>query len=349
MLNFTKKILKKVLLIFPVNTIDYFFYNRAKPLFNKKVILENSIDISLYSFGNINKNKIFYLIRRSPGAGLFSNVLYVMNHLAIAEKHGFEPYVEMQNFKTIYNEKKIINNTQNAWEYYFKQVSRNSIKEIYKSHKVILTDNRFYKTFKHSFTDIKLNKLAKKYLKIKEQFNIEANNFIKKNFTSNSKTLGIHYRGTSYKSSANHPFPPTKKQIIDKSKYLITKYKYDKIFLCTEEKEIFEALTKEFGNKICFIKESYRSNRDDAFKKYPRSKHRYKLGREILIESIILSKCHGLLYQNSNVSAFIKYLDYNKKIKYFYMKTALNSSNEYIAQWLWYYKNLVPKFMGGFE
>ena len=32
----------------------------------------------------------------------------------------------------------------------------------------------------------------------------------------------------------------TKKQIIDKSKYLITKYKYDKIFLCTEEKEIFE-------------------------------------------------------------------------------------------------------------
>ena len=349
MLNFTKKILKKILLFFPANTISYFFDDHAKPLFTKKLILGNSVDVNLYSFGNLNKNKIFYLIRRSPGAGLFSNVLYVMNHLAVAEKHGFEPYVEMQNFKTIYNEKQTINNTKNAWEYYFKQVSENSIKEIYKSHKIIVTDNRFYKTFKHSFTDNKLNKFAKKYLKIKKKFSIEANNFIKKNFNSKSKTLGIHYRGTSYKSSANHPFPPTKKQIIDRSKYLITKYKYNKIFLCTEEKEIFQALTKEFGNKICFIKESYRSNIDDAFKKYPRSNHRYKLGKEILIESIILSKCHGLLYQNSNVSAFIKYLDHNKKIKYYYMKTALNSSNEYIAHWLWYYKNLVPKFMGGFE
>jgi len=31
------------------------------------------------------------------------------------------------------------------------------------------------------------------------------------------------------------------------------------------------------------------------------------------------------------------------------LKTAFNSSNEYIAKWLWYYKNQVPKFMGGFE
>ena len=315
--------------------------------FIKKKLLKDKTNINLYSFGNFNKNKIFYIIRRSPGAGLFSNVIYVINHLMIAKKNDFEPFVDMQNFKTIYNEKYKFNKTLNAWEYYFEQVSKNSIRDVYKSHKVIITDNKFYKKFKHTITKNNLNKIAKKYLKIKKIFILEANNFVKKNFKN--KTLGIHYRGTSYKTSANHPFPPTKKQIIDRSKYLINKYKYNKIFLCTEEEEIFLALNKEFGDKICFISESYRSNKDDAFKKYPRKKHRFKLGKEILVESIILSKCQGFLYQNSNVSEFVKYLDNKNEIKYFFMKTAFNSSNEYIAKWLWYYKNQAPKFLGGFE
>ncbi len=315
--------------------------------FIKKKLLKDKSIINLYSFGNLNKNKIFYIIRRSPGAGLFSNVIYVINHLMIAKKNNFEPFVDMQNFKTIYNEKYTLNKTLNAWEYYFKQVTKNSIRDIYKSHKVIITDNKFFKKFKHTITKNNLNQIAKKYLKTRKLFIFEANNFVKKNFKN--KTLGIHYRGTSYKTSANHPFPPTKKQIIDRSKFLINKYKYNKIFLCTEEEEIFQAFNKEFGDKICFIGESYRSNKDDAFKKYPRQKHRFKLGKEILVESIILSKCQGFLYQNSNVSEFVKYLDSKNEIKYFFMKTAFNSSNEYIAKWLWYYKNQVPKFMGGFE
>ena len=347
MINFIKKFLKKIFLFLPIDIMSFFFDDRAKPLFVKKKKLNNSIKINLYSFGNLNKDKIFYIIRRSPGAGLFSNVIYVLNHIAIAKKHGFVPFVDMENFNTIYNEKKKINGNLNAWEYYFEQITKNTINNIYKSHKVIITDNKFYKNFKHSIIDKELINIAKKYLKTKNKFVNEANNFIKKNFKS--KTLGIHYRGTSYKTSANHPFPPTKNQIISRSKYLIKKYRYNKIFICTEEKGIFDELSKEFGDKICFLSESYRSNKDDAFKKYPRHNHRYKLGKEILIESIILSKCHGLLYQNSNVSEFIKYLDYKKKIKYFYMKTAFNSSNEYIAKWLWYYKDKVPKFMGGFE
>ena len=315
--------------------------------FIKKKLLKDKTNINLYSFGNLNKNKIFYIIRRSPGAGLFSNLIYVINHLKIAKENDFEPFVDMQNFKTIYNEKYTLNKTLNAWEYYFEQVSKNSIRDVYKSHKVIITDNKFYKKFKHTITKNNLNQIAKKYLKTKKIFILEANNFVKKNFKN--KTLGIHYRGTSYKTSANHPFPPTKKQIIDRSKYLIKKYKYNKIFLCTEEEEIFQALNKEFGDKICFISESFRSNKDDAFKKYPRQKHRFKLGKEILVESIILSKCQGFLYQNSNVSEFVKYLDSKNEIKYFFMKTAFNSSNEYIAKWLWYYKNQAPKFLGGFE
>ena len=85
----------------------------ALPLFyrneNKKI---SDIKFNLYSFGNKNKNKIFYVIRRSPGAGLFSNVTFVINHLKICDKYKFIPIIDMENFTTIYNEKNKVENIE---------------------------------------------------------------------------------------------------------------------------------------------------------------------------------------------------------------------------------------------
>ena len=43
---------------------------------------------------------------------------------------------------------------------------------------------------------------------------------------------------------------------------------------------------------------SFRSNKNDAFKIYPRNNHRYKLGKEILYETILLSSCDVLFMYN---------------------------------------------------
>ena len=75
----------------------------------------------------------------------------------------------------------------------------------------------------------------------------------------------------------------------------------------------------------------------------------YYLGKEILIEALILSKCQGFLHAKTNVSEFVKFLDDKKKIKYFNLDNGNNSSNEFIAKWLWYYKNTFPTFLGGFK
>ena len=66
----------------------------------------NELKYYLKSFGNLNKNKIFYIIQRSPGGGLFSNLNYVLHHLKISIDMGFVPVVDMQNFTTKYNIKK---------------------------------------------------------------------------------------------------------------------------------------------------------------------------------------------------------------------------------------------------
>ena len=112
------------------NYIKKFFLQSPKPLNIKKKVTIKSLniypcinsfgklnDVHSYTncFGNLNKDKIFYLIKRSPGTGLFSNVAFVLNHLIIAKKFDFIPIVDMKNYITIYNEEKPIKNTSNAW------------------------------------------------------------------------------------------------------------------------------------------------------------------------------------------------------------------------------------------
>ena len=83
--------------------------------------------------GKLNPDKIFYIIQRHPGYGLFSNVAFVINHLKVAKDYGFTPVVDMENYTTVYNEKKKVCNTFNAWEYYFEQTSNFTLEEVYNS------------------------------------------------------------------------------------------------------------------------------------------------------------------------------------------------------------------------
>ena len=195
----------------------------ALPLFKKKNFISKSfVNFRLYNFGNKNKKKVFYVIRRSPGAGMFSNFIYVLNHVNIAKKNNFIPIVDMENFTTIYNERQKINNTYNAWEYYFEKLNKYNLSEVYKSQNVIITENLFHDSLTHNICNQNLRKLGTKNLKVKKNILNQANNFYKKNLCD--KTLAVHYRGTSYKTSANHPYPTPIKETIDYIKFIKKKY-----------------------------------------------------------------------------------------------------------------------------
>ena len=58
-------------------------------IFNK---YNNTDNNSLFSFGEKNPDKFFYIIKITPGAGLFSNVLFVLNHLKLAKKKNYIPF-----------------------------------------------------------------------------------------------------------------------------------------------------------------------------------------------------------------------------------------------------------------
>lgn len=337
------------MIIFFKNFIKKFTLQTPKLLENVKNKIDlKEPDIMFKSFGDLNKDKIFYVIKRSPGTGLFSNVTFVINHLKICKKNNLIPIIDMENFKTIYNEKKSIKNTNNAWEYYFQKLNKFSLEEVYQSKNVLITSDKFFNFFTYNIdlddeatkilqNDIKINNiLFKTYKKISQKF-------------INNKVLGIHFRGTSYKRSPGHPLPATIKQMYKITNNLIKNEKIDKIFLVTEELNYLDFFKKKFSNKLIYIECCYRSNKNDAFEIYPRERHRYKLGREALIETLLLSKCDHFIYLKSNLSSAAISFNLNCRQNRIEIDNGINSKNLLISQFIWHLKSKLPKYLGGID
>ena len=319
-----------------------------KDLRNSDVnFIKDCSNFSFHSFGNLNKDKIFYIIRRYPSAGFFSNITFILNHLKICEKMKFIPIIDMENYPTLYNEKNKIKKTNNSWEYYFKNLNKYNLNKVYKSKNVFLSNLKFERDMHLDMTNIEISEYLKK-IKIKESIISKVKAFQKRNFKKEKKILGVHFRGSTYKTARGHAFPLTVELMIENIKNLIKNYNYEKIFVVTEEEKYLEILKNTFGNKLFFYN-SFRMKFLDSFDIYPRKNHRYLLGEEILIESLLLSKCDGLTYIKSNViSAAIEFSKKNQ-IKLHEVFLGLNSRNRFIAKYLWYIRSMLPKDFGGFE
>ena len=191
------------------------------------------------------------------------------------------------------------------------------------------------------------HKIIKQYIQINPDILKEMQIFKKKYFKNTDKILGVHFRGTTYKTARGHAFPIPPKLMKKNIDNLIKKFGYNKIFVVTEEEKYLEYMKKYYPKKIIYC-EVYRTLKIDVFKHYPRVNHRYKLGREILVEALLLSCCAGLTFVKSNVSsaaiAFSK-----KKLNLHPLLIGYNSRNKYISRWYWYFKKILPGWMGGFK
>lgn len=318
--------------------------------FNSSILNKNNLKYIIKNFGNKNKGKVFYVIQRFRGGGMFSNLNFVLHHIFIAQKLGFIPIVDMKNFPTKYNEKNKINNSFNAWDYYFYPLNKYTLKEVYKSQSVIFTDGQTRKLSEFdTFENLneKHYRIYKKMIKFKPFLIKYANSFIKKNF-GKKKFLGVHFRGTDMKTQERHPFPATADQIISIIEKELKNNKYTKIFVVTEELKYFDILSKKFGNIVYFL-DSFRSNKNDIFEQNSRKNHRFNIGKENIIDMLILSKSDKIICTNSHLPDACKFINYGKKMKFIKINNGFNSSNVLIAQYLWYVKEILPTFLGGFK
>jgi hypothetical protein len=279
------------------------------------------------SYGENNPDKTFYIIRRRPPAwGFFSNLFYVLQGLDYAEKHGYVPLVDMENYwVSELSSLKQINGTKNAWCYFFDQVSKHTLQEAYTSKNVILSDGTTIYGRDHWLSNRTTGmlqrqdllricgKLIKKYISTNS---VTTSNLkvVKNNLKWDPKnTLGVFIRGTHYYH--NLPFPngtvPSMEFFIAEVKKFISEKSIENVYISTENYRVYYELKKEL--KVNNLIPSIRYNKKldvNTWEKEQSLTYDYgiRMGYEktqnYLIEAILLAECDNFIGTFSNASVF---------------------------------------------
>jgi len=302
------------------------------------------------AFGPLNEDDYFIVIRQeSQGRGLFSLLSAIICWIDFAEKNQLIPIVDFKNFKTVYNENDLINGTLNSFEYYFKPLNKYTLDEVYQSKNVCFSSNTFPENYGYPITqDKNLYNIYKSHFKFTGQIQKYLDD-LKIEF-SNIKMLGVHFRGKEMRTAGGHMYPPTLKQMKSAINKMLLIHNYQKIFVSSEDFNLIKILKKEYPEKIIYNKDYYRSTSGNAYKENPRNMHKFKLGREILADVIILSKCDSFIYSaSSNVAVFAHFLNRDNYKRVIQIINPINFKRFKLYCLSWYIKRLFPSFLFGFK
>ncbi len=273
-------------------------------LYGNKNLFQCRNKIKAFIF--LNKNKKFAFIRRTtnPISGLFS---YYIRFLGCVRKYmiqGFIPILDLKSYKNVMNGFNANSSKGNPWEYYFNQPFGYKYDKITKRQ----TKIKYFecnKIRRKPHSDIFLNKrsmnywhnLAEQYIPIKEEIIKESNNIRFKLFKKSNNILGVLLRGTDYiaRKPRKHSIPPKTEDAIRDVKIYDNKYKYDWIFLATEDNIIRKEFIGAIGRKVkCLInkKAIFYNYKAKKFLAYNIDlKNNIKFNKIYLLNIIILSKC----------------------------------------------------------
>lgn len=280
------------------------------------------------SFGSLNNDRIFYVIRpyENSNEGLMSLLLNVCRHIFYCEKKNYIPVVDFKNYKTQYS-----HNGNNVWEDYFEPISPYSLEEVYSSKNVILCglsptrENLFEPSNRFTEKEVEIaRRIISKYVRPNKQ----VLNLVEKeqklfNF---EKTLGLYLRGTDYLATKpkGHYKQPTPEQTFDRVDEVLTLKDLNCIFLVTEDKTIFESVQKKYKGTIRTTTfDSFIDNYDgksllcDFNKNNSDPDSIYKNGLYYLTKILLLSRCSYIIGGNT-CGSWASIIFSNTKNWYFY-------------------------------
>ena len=257
--------------------------------------------------GTENQDKTFFVVRRATcKVGLFSYVMTSMGLVRQALELGYIPVIDMQGNANSYLEEEEIGR-KNAWEFYFEQPCGYTLEDIRNSRNVILSSGLFTEANIYPGREITLDKelcqewraFFHKYLRVNREIRKEAEMLYHTLFEG-KKVLGVLCRGTDYKNNrpANHPVQPETDMVIRKAREIMEFYNCERLYLATEDEEIYEKFEAAFGERLRVTEaERYgntgHANINDLIIEGKRD--RYRKGKEYLINILLLSMCSCLV------------------------------------------------------
>jgi len=306
-------------------------YNIPNSIWESLSSLVSSLRVTQYkqkykSYGILNPDVTFYVIRmRPPAWGFFAGVTTVLQGIMYAEKQNLIPVVDMENYWVAeLSSTKKINNTYNAWCYFFEQISNFSLEEVYKSKNVILSEGSRILGNDHWFTDRKLlylreinhlktiSKIIDRYIKL-NRIAIDHFNKIKTEINwVPSQTLGVFIRGTAYRTNTGvNDMPPALESIIANVKNTLSEKNLNNLYISTEDYEIYSTLCKELKdfNIVPNIRYKNTSSVEDWQKSGKVTPDGgillgYDRTLNYLVDILLISECESCIATLSNASVF---------------------------------------------
>ncbi|MBQ6786605.1 MAG: O-fucosyltransferase family protein [Lachnospiraceae bacterium] len=298
----------------------------------KRVAGRDGLSMNCESYGELNKDKVLYVIRNGKsGYGFFALYRETLKYLAFADRFNLVPVIVWDR-NIPYAEDEPIIEKMNPFEYYFQQPVGITEEEALKSYNVILAEEAH---ITDSFLDVENNgngsgykinaifinqlaRIARKYIVMNDTLNNELNREINE-VLEGRRTIGVHIRGTDYKQNYNnHPMYVSEEEYIQAIDDLIKKQHYEQIFLATDDQDILNYMIMRYGKKIIYYNDVKRVSGTEsvAFSEDNRKNNKYKLGVEVLRDMLTLSYCDAIVSGVSQVSICAKITKLSRNEKY---------------------------------
>lgn len=296
---------------------------------NKKTLAE----LERKSFGDLNKDKTFYVVRtdNTQRWGVFSTYFFVLSNVKYAVEHGWTPVVDYKNYFLVGLQDDENRGKENAWNYYFEDlVPEFSLEDVYQSKNVILGPLRGQPYGSISWGDKSdiyddkyrvYRQLAAKYLRVKSAILDEVEILYQKMFPEEERVLGVGIRAGAYWGSVtgdqswkNHPKGKSVEQCIESIRNYMKKYHYNFFLLSCEDGYYVKTIKREMGDRcLCidrprvnFFDDAGEPNAvDDIYICNENYSVRQK-NNDYIKEILLLTKCHSLALTvgGGNTAAF---------------------------------------------
>jgi hypothetical protein len=244
--------------------------------------------------------KNYVIVPGGRNAGFFSYVLQALQNLSVIDNTEDKIFIKYKS-SMLYLDPRV---GDNVWDYYFHQPFSFTREDIINNEKeeVVFIESDVALPLCHAArpTAAMLERgrqLVSKYIRVKDHITSKVDTFIADNF-GDKKYFAVHRRGTDHGKDA---------PLLDIDDYIKRTdelfEEYDLGLICTDEQSTINIFKKRYGEKIkCY--DSIRCDNDIGVHYSVGLQSPYKMGEDVLIESILMSHSDLLIRTVSGVTIF---------------------------------------------
>jgi len=226
----------------------------------------------------------------------------------------------MERAPTLFNEDVPVGGTTNAWEYYFEQPSGRGVADLTAEDLVITTCGVRRGEFSGAMpigdgVSVRAaQSLVQRYIRLADDVLATADGILHSGV--HADVLGVHVRGTDMRQGLypDHPQTAPPKVYLERTQAAVERDGFRSVFLACDEIETIHLFQAAFGAML-LTTDAYRvsalvqtTTDYEWLVRSDRTLHRYQLGREVLVDAILLSRCGTLICSQSNVPQAAMYL-----------------------------------------